>query len=1142
MKIGLGFLFGGKDDGAKKALVQSRTGLADIDKGAKAATKSAARLNTAIGAFGLRGLNEISDKLSAIAGGEVNQLTSDIQSQAIAFDKSFAASGARAGIFGNELKSLQKEVFSTAYGLNASADAAGETVLALKHAGITTKDLGLANMSELIKFSEVAGLDMHEFAASIGDLKKSYNFGDQTGAFVDDLLKQSTALGLGTTGLSSMTAMMTNMDDAFAKTLAQEGPEAVKATTDSLLKLAGAMHTAIGTDPQKAMDQSIELFKKLQEQANVLPEMMAGMESQFDPMLEKLAVELPGGFTEAFGLMQSDPVKFMSTMETAISFFRKEMASGNKAAEGDLQRLMGVLSELGPDFSFLADSGGRFGQAVADGAKKAGVGMSQFANETYKSGLTLDDVLNRARDGFKTRLFGLTQKDTKEFVKGQQRMYKRLGDSFDLAINGSEKFTKKQQESFGFVEKAALKLNENGFGPVVQKLLYLQRVGPMALAPMFDTLQQVAPIAGALGALGLNFGQMGRAIGFLLGPLKMVGGLLLTVISPVITFLGPEILLIGAAIAAVVGGVYLLAKALDGTLGPTMQGWAEWLESGILSGLGSATEWLTGLTDRISGMDPAGLVDAGVAWLSGAVEGIIASLSGDMTAPAALGPITQAGTKFMEALGKAILAGGTLLYGIGSRIATLVGEKLGEIDWSAEIAKIDMSGIYTGFMAKVTGLFSTNKEAVKAVQSGLRTQLASVDWTALFESMGKKGAEMRGVLIDKIVGILNAVGKELGQIDWEETGKSLSQSLFSSLFSSMGEQRETGGSIGKILSAYFKMAFAQLFTVEFWSDALSLLWAALKLGGRTVMAVQEFSFGLGLGLVKALGNAVIEYGPGLLETALWAVFDTYKFILWDLPKMFQGLVVDAFTEIAKYAVDALFGENTWAKGEETISRAINGWKKLFSALWEEGTEMIRNAVNGWTKLFDALWSGIQLGAELLFGNSIHTMVEEDLNQIGAVIETVKGWFDSLWLAATTFVTGFGDTITSAFTTVYDAVGGIMGKLTSLFYGAWDTIKATLSGVTGILGPAVAKLFGKSEIAVTGDASAANAAKAADSATRAKLLEQADNRSLILTIEREFGSTRLILERIHAALNPQAALPVAGAPAGGAAKTKAGVTP
>ena len=1046
LKIGLGFLFGAKDDGAKKALVSTRTGLADVDKGTVKATASMKRLNMAIGSMGLSGLNEINDKLGDLVSGNVNQLTSSLQGQAIAFDKSFSATAARAGIVGSEMKKLQKEVFGVAYGLNADADAAGEAVLAFRKLGLSEKDLGLDNMGELIKFANVAGIDMNTLAADVANLKKSYSFGDQTGAFIDDLLKQSTALGLGSQGLSSMTDLLNNMDDAFAQTLASEGPEAVKATTTSILKMASAMKSARGTDPQTAMTKSIELFKKLQEQANVLPKMMAGMESEFDPMIEQLAVELPGGFAQAFSLMQSDPAQFMSVMEKTVGNFRGLIAKGVPGAESDLQRLLGVLNELGPEFSFLADSGGKFGAALQAGATQAGVGMRQFANESYKSGLTLDDQIERAREGFKTRLFGLTQKETVAFVKGQELMYKRLGNAFQIAVEGGAKFSAEQQAQFSFIEKAAVKLNEKGFGPVVDKLLYLHRVGPMALGPMFEMLQEIAPLGLAMGAMGLRFEHFGKVLTFMMSPLKWIGGFLMTVLSPVLALLGPEVLVVAAAVGVLVGAVYLFAKALDGTLGPVMKEWSSWANEGMISGLAIGTQWLDDLTAQITSMDAGEMVKAGVEWFSGAFGQIMSALSGEMSAPASVAPLADSAVKFIGALGRALVAGSGLLIGIGKEIAP----------------KLSLS--------LVTGLFGKNAEMAGNMQEQFSKLVASVDWPATFDAIVARGSEIRGRVIAGIVKLMDQVGAKLAAVDWSSLGSKLSESFFSSIITSLGQMGKGGASIAPVIRTLFTKAVAAVFTKEFWFDAFSLLWATLKLSAQVMGAVNSFARGLAIGLVKAVANGIIDYGPGVI-----------------------GGAIGGFVESVKL-------------------------------------------------LFSGLWAAIDAGAQMLFGNSIHTLVETDLMQILAVVDMVKGWFASLSETATVIVTGIGAVITSVFTSVYEGISGLLGNIQTLFYNSWDSIKSTLSGVGSMLGPVLSAVIGQTDLTVTGDVTQATAVKTSEASSRAKLLEQADNRALMVLMSREFELTRAVLDRIAEKITPSAALPVVTTAAGGGGKSKFGVTP
>jgi hypothetical protein len=1054
MKLGLGFLFGAKDAGARKSLKSTVSAFGDIDSGARSATRASDRLRMAISSITASSLNEINDKLSALGSGEVRQLTSDLQAQSIQFNKSFTASAARAGIFGSEMKDLEKQVFGVAYALNADADAVGEAAVALRKMGLSEKDLGLKNMSELAKFASTAGIDIGDLAKSVSDLKKSYSFGEGTGDFVDRLMKQSTAMGLGTTGLASLTQMMGDMDSAFAKTLAVEGPAEVEKTTSAILKLAGAMKTAVGTDPQVAMEQSIALFKTMAEQADVLPGMMAGLSKEFDPLMESLAIDLPGGFAGAFDLMKSDPAQFMATMEKAMTKFR----SMGEAGEGPAKRLLEVLSGLGPDIAFLADSGGAFGKAVEEGARRAGTGMSEFSNQAYKSGLTLDDMISRAREGFKTRLFGLTQKETKAFVKGQQKMYSKLGDAFDIAINGAGKFSKKQQEEFSFIEKAATKLNEAGLGPVVKQLLYMQRVGPLALGPMFDILQEMAPLMMGLGAMGVNLSSIGGVISKILGPLKWVGGFLSAILSPVIAFIGPELLLLAAAIGVVVGAVYLFSKALEGSLGPVMKDWAVWMEGSIVDGLDFGAEWLAGMTMSLWRINPEKLVDDSILWLESVVKGVTIAIQTGKLDWGSSSAIEVAGSRFMLWLGEAILAGSSLLSGIFDRLSE----------------RIEASGL------------SGRLEAV------FKNQFSSINWDSVIGDMASKGASFRAGLSKFVSSSYDYLSKSIGQVNWLKAGEAISKSIAESI-----------GGGGGILSSYLEMEAKQLLSAEFWSDALAMALSSAKLTGSVVSAITKFVAGFVSTLSYSLFKFMVSTVIGVMAKSIELQLAPIKWALELVGELMRdGLSSEKFASI------------------------VAGFSVVLETMWTVFKFQID--LIAWS--FSTLWSAIEAGADYLFGNSIHTLVETDLGQIQAFLLTVATWFEGLWVSVTTLFWGMGTAITSVFDTVYTAVTTVLSSLKEVFYNTWETIKQTLSGVSSILGPAITKLIGSNSFEIKGDMAQASNVKSAQAATDAKLLEQADNRALMVMMQHEFEETRVVLKLIAEKINP-ATLPVVAAPAG-----------
>ncbi len=129
MSVGFGMLFGGKDTGLLKKLKAIGQSLVGIDESADKAGKGLSGIDRAISGLSLGQLSGIGGQLDQIQSSASGLTSGGIDTQMeqmfTTFDQSFAKGAANAGIFGSELRSLESDVFSTAFAMNRDADSIG---------------------------------------------------------------------------------------------------------------------------------------------------------------------------------------------------------------------------------------------------------------------------------------------------------------------------------------------------------------------------------------------------------------------------------------------------------------------------------------------------------------------------------------------------------------------------------------------------------------------------------------------------------------------------------------------------------------------------------------------------------------------------------------------------------------------------------------------------------------------------------------------------------------------------------------------------------------------------------------------------------------------------------------------------------
>lgn len=555
---------------------------------AERATSSLGRMALALSSLNAMQLSDVRDEVSGIVdslGNSSGNFTSSIGNMAKDFDKGFAGMAAKAGLYGSALRKEESKIFKAAYALNADAGQLGENFLSLKKQGITAEDLGLSGLEDLTRVLDVTGLSGEQLAGVFTNLSRSYGFTkEQAQGFLNTFTQQTTALGIGTEAFGSLDDIFKSLDQKFATTLASEGPEAVQKTISSMIALSSAMTKAVGGTPQDNLQSTIQLFEKLQDESNVLPQMMSGLDAEFGSLANTLGVALPGGFNEAMDAIKNgatDPLSFAKNMSKMYAEIKEK---GGPQANVLLQQMSKLISdELGPSFEYLFESGGT-AVAVIESMQKPVKGgiktLSELGKQGYRTGLSLDDSLSRIKDGFEATFKGLAMKDASRFVATQGKSYKMLGKALKTLAEGkglpmlteqmlklglSEKKVSEVNDTLSKLTRSASLFESGGLAAALQP--FIGDTGP--LGAIVDGFAQVAtgavPVLTMFGALGFNFGSLMKPLKLLVWPLEMV-------FAGLSALAGPEVAAVVGVVGAIVGSVYLFSKALDGTLGPAVQG------------------------------------------------------------------------------------------------------------------------------------------------------------------------------------------------------------------------------------------------------------------------------------------------------------------------------------------------------------------------------------------------------------------------------------------------------------------------------------------------------------------------------------------------------------------------------------------
>jgi phage-related protein len=627
---------------------------------------------------------DLINKLSESRG----QFVSSITQAAIQFDKGFAGMAANAGLFGKELRRAEGQISSAARSLNMDAGELGKNFLALRKVGITPEDLGLNGLQDLGRVLEVTGLSGEDLGNVFTNLTRSYGFTKEGAVgFLDTFTKQVTALGIGTEAFGGLVGMMTTMDEAFATTLKAEGPEAVQKMILSATRLGAAMTTAIGGTQQENLTHAIDLFKNLSENANVLPKMMAGIDGEFGPLLQKLAVGLPGGFSEAMDALKKgtdDPLTFAKNMTKLYSDLKK----GGPRNDVLLQQLSDtVTQELGPGFEYFFEAGDNAVAALEAMQKPIEGGIKslrELGKEGYRTGLTLDDQLARIKENFEHTFKSIAYPDAREFVKSQRAAYAEVGAAVKTlaAGKGLDLFTK-QLQSLGASQEQIAGVNDT-LSKLTRAASLMQSGGlAAALQPFIGDTGKLSVAISAIGAASEAFSPLseflasvGINVSDLLVPFTYLKNLLLAggpfgMLTPMLAALGPWGIGIGAvvvAVGALTAAMWGVDEAMSGAFGPIAQNIVTKIRDTLLEGVQFLQGFLTEQLKKAMEVDPKLIADR----ITNSISLAVASLSAYLNGESASSPL---GSALMGLLGTA--------KDLALRVRDIVERVIDEVPWAA---------------------------------------------------------------------------------------------------------------------------------------------------------------------------------------------------------------------------------------------------------------------------------------------------------------------------------------------------------------------------------------------------------------------------------------------------------------------------
>ena len=1162
MNIGIGYLFGARDNGLTRAISALRGGITGTTSAIGDANRAALGFARGFG-DAIRGLQlgHISGQLdglkSQLQGVTGSGLDTRLEQMSISFAQGFGAKGVMSGLEG-----VKKEAFGVALAMNRDADAVAETALAFRKMGVEA--YSVKEMQQIVEATTLSG---EQFAGVFQDLNKSWGFGTQgTKDFLDKFTAVNVELGQGQEAFQNLPATLAAINKGFAHL--DMKPADIENTVLSVSKLGAALSKTLGVSVTEGQQQSVELFTALAQEGDAFKSMMSGMGDDLGGLTTELA-QMGGGLEESLAVMQAgakDPAKFMLGLNKTIAGLTE---NGSEGALVIKDRLMRSLSAISPNFAYLSkvtgDSAKQF-EAIVNTAGDASKTLTGVAAAGSHTGLTLEESIDKARMSMEQAFGGASREERVAFANAMIKSYKLVGKTVQNLTGESEKFAQSfrdQAAGMGLSAGQADKLR-SVLGPAVEYLTTFASSGVHGV--LIKVFGEDSVLAGALGVMATGLGTLIPTLlpliamaPLLAGPVAAafsgIGAALAGVAGPLLYIAAP-IIAVAAAIIAVAAAIGLLYLAATGKLPAIITGIKTGIETAFKYVAGIGTKIYTGIGDFFSGLSGEALAKSAIGFVKDAIKGIFALFNTQFKSDPAV--VTAA-----RGLYDAYLYAVSSVFKVGMDFATTIYDEV-----MKQVATVNWGAMFASAVDKikagVSAAFQKALDIRKMLYDRVMGALNSVDWPTMFKKLGDKLLAARHTVAVALQDLFTRATGELSNMDFGAAGERVGAAIADGL--------KMAGSvflkIGSIIGGLLIEAFRVVTTPQFWMDTVAVMWAGLKLAATATFRVGEFLVGLfttargdvresffGLfdfdAIREKVGTAFGDFRHMIytnaseamdsLSTAIseidWASLGmkTGEFLVDGLVLAIKAvagigsLIYDGFADFATFRGSAATLAYDFVVGAFKTVLTAQFWKDTFSVIWS-GFKLALSAIGGIGEFIAGVFGGIgKKAADAMFGPGTF---DTGIQSLKDAVAGLMGVFDNLWASIKAGAEMlFGDSINTFVAHDFGIIEEILASAQTWFGTFKDVAQSVFSYLmgpfeffvkkfesVGVLLSGLASYFGFTPEKVAEVTAKASAPAGASTASAAAQVSRSGDSYLAEVIIKAHNEDRAVLEKIYKRLS------------------------
>jgi truncated hemoglobin YjbI len=434
---------------------------------------------------------------------EAMNLTTSYESQLQQFDKAARQIAAQHGAAAGDLNKISKEATSAAVELNRGIDETTKAYTGFERAGKEALEGIAENYKELLKLSEVLGVDSFQLGDQVRSLQKSLGYtSGETKEFLQTVVATGQAVGDLSGTMSKVPSVLELMrkEQALGRVnFKQYGKEVL--TVTQLFSQMGLQGDVAYAAAQKVSESLTEIRFGFQE-------LLGGKVGVISGLSEGLAKTF-GSFDKAMKVAEGGPAAFMKNFVDQIAEFQKtnDLDSIEKATRFADVQLRGILGDEFANFLMKAAKSStteleKMQKTLSDVSNTGAVDLKNLTKEAWRSGRSLQEALKLMEDQFETKFRAMGRANS-SWLKDTQKAYK---------------------EAEGILEDLAK--DDGPLGEIVRKVSDFSQRGILAFFP--KEWQGVAPVMGKavtmISEIGEQLSQSGVLAFTFLTPLKLLAG------------------------------------------------------------------------------------------------------------------------------------------------------------------------------------------------------------------------------------------------------------------------------------------------------------------------------------------------------------------------------------------------------------------------------------------------------------------------------------------------------------------------------------------------------------------------------------------------------------------------------------------